>query len=29
MLVIGYRGYSDSDGTPSQYGLQLDSQAII
>ena len=28
ILAIAYRGYSYSDGTPSEKGLQLDAKAI-
>lgn len=28
-MLIAYRGYSDSEGTPTEEGLQLDAQAIL
>lgn len=29
VVMVGYRGYSDSDGTPSEKGLKIDSKTII
>lgn len=29
VVLVGYRGYSDSDGVPSQEGLEKDSEAIV
>jgi hypothetical protein len=29
ILSIAYRGYSYSEGTPSEKGLQIDAKAII
>lgn len=29
VLIVGYRGYSDSEGKPSEKGLQLDSFAVM
>eukprot|EP01016_Furgasonia_blochmanni_P044235 TRINITY_DN6126_c0_g2_i3.p1 TRINITY_DN6126_c0_g2~~TRINITY_DN6126_c0_g2_i3.p1 ORF type:complete len:367 (-),score=104.22 TRINITY_DN6126_c0_g2_i3:176-1183(-) len=29
LLIVAYRGYSKSDGVPSERGLQLDAQAIM
>lgn len=29
VIMIAYRGYSDSDGTPSQKGLEKDSESIL
>ena len=29
ILFVAYRGYSDSDGVPTEQGLQLDAQAIL
>lgn len=29
VLLVAYRGYSDSEGVPSEEGLQLDAQAIM
>lgn len=28
-MLIAYRGYSDSEGIPSEAGLYLDAQAIL
>jgi fermentation-respiration switch protein FrsA (DUF1100 family) len=28
-LVIAYRGYSDSEGTPSEAGIRIDAMAIV
>lgn len=27
--MIAYRGYSNSEGTPSEYGIKLDAAAIM
>lgn len=29
VLLVAYRGFSDSDGFPTEEGLQLDAQAIL
>ncbi|KAM3138266.1 bem46 protein [Paramecium bursaria] len=29
LLIVAYRGYSDSTGQPSEQGLQFDSEAIV
>eukprot|EP00347_Sterkiella_histriomuscorum_P018911 403343697 len=29
IVTLGYRGYSDSDGTPSEQGIKLDAKAIV
>ena len=29
MLIVGYRGYGHSEGTPSEEGLELDAEAIF
>lgn len=29
ILIVGYRGYGHSQGTPSEEGLELDAQAIF
>jgi len=29
IVVFGYRGYSDSDGKPSEYGIKMDAEAIV
>ena len=29
ILIIGYRGYGHSQGTPSEGGLALDAEAIF
>ena len=29
LLIVAYRGFSDSDGTPSEEGIQSDSEAIL
>ena len=29
LLVVSYRGFSDSDGTPSEEGLKTDAKAIL
>jgi len=29
VLLVAYRGFSNSDGSPSEEGLQLDGQAIL
>jgi fermentation-respiration switch protein FrsA (DUF1100 family) len=28
VLIVGYRGYGHSEGTPSEEGLALDAEAI-
>lgn len=29
ILIIAYRGYSNSEGTPTEEGLQKDAEAIL
>lgn len=29
ILLVAYRGYSDSEGVPTEEGIQLDAQAIM
>lgn len=29
MLILAYRGYGDSEGTPSETGLALDAEATL
>jgi fermentation-respiration switch protein FrsA (DUF1100 family) len=29
IVLVGYRGYGHSEGTPSEYGLEIDSKSII
>ena len=29
VLIVGYRGYGHSEGTPSEEGLELDAEAIF
>jgi pimeloyl-ACP methyl ester carboxylesterase len=29
VLLVAYRGYSNSDGSPTEEGLQLDGQAVL
>ncbi len=29
VLIVGYRGYGHSEGTPSEQGLELDAEAIF
>jgi hypothetical protein len=29
VIMVAYRGYSDSDGTPSQKGLEKDAETIL
>ena len=29
VLAMAYRGFSDSDGSPTEEGLKLDAQAIL
>ena len=29
VAMVGYRGYSDSEGEPTEEGLKIDSKAII
>lgn len=29
VLIVAYRGFSDSEGTPTEKGLQLDAEAIL
>jgi abhydrolase domain-containing protein 13 len=29
VLIVGYRGYGHSEGTPSEAGLELDADAIF
>ena len=29
ILIVGYRGYGHSQGTPSEAGLELDADAIF
>ncbi len=29
IVTFGYRGYSNSDGTPSEYGIKQDADAIV
>lgn len=29
IVTFGYRGYSDSEGSPSEVGLKLDADAIV
>ena len=29
VIIVGYRGYSDSTGSPSERGLKLDAEAIL
>ena len=29
VIFVAYRGYSDSDGVPTEEGLQLDAQAVM
>jgi fermentation-respiration switch protein FrsA (DUF1100 family) len=29
IVLVGYRGYGHSEGSPSEYGLEIDSKAII
>ena len=28
-LIVGYRGYGHSEGTPSEEGLKLDGEAVL
>jgi len=28
-LIVGYRGYGHSEGTPTEQGLELDAEAIF
>ena len=28
-MIVGYRGYGPSEGTPSEPGIMLDSEAIV
>jgi fermentation-respiration switch protein FrsA (DUF1100 family) len=28
-LIVAYRGYSDSEGVPSEAGIQMDGRAIM
>ena len=29
ILIVGYRGYGHSEGTPSEAGLELDAEAVF
>ena len=29
VIIFGYRGYGPSEGSPSEQGLQIDSEAIV
>ena len=29
VLIVGYRGYGHSEGTPSEAGLEIDADAIF
>jgi hypothetical protein len=29
ILIVAYRGYSDSEGTPDEEGLKLDGEAML
>ena len=29
VLIVGYRGYGHSEGTPSETGLEVDAEAIF
>jgi hypothetical protein len=29
VLIVGYRGYGHSEGTPSESGLEYDAEAIF
>ncbi len=29
ILIVGYRGYGHSEGTPSEGGLEIDAEAVF